>query len=86
MKHDNLDNRKLLLKRDMQTKGLCPKKQLHIDNQRHQYKVRHKGKIRNASYLALRDSFGSDIDILLCEYGLIDSKQQYTFQHHCKKQ
>ena len=79
MKHNYIPYLKFLLRTDMESKKLGPKGRIRVDSQRHTYPVPNKGKISEAAYIASRDNFGRNNDILFCEYGFIDSSKQHTF-------
>ncbi len=63
---------------------------LIADGNRHPYLAKLNGKWQLASYIAARDSFGSNKEFLMCSYGLINSPEQHTFsninrnEHHPK--
>ncbi len=70
---------KFLLRRDMEQKHLAPTELLIIDNLRHLYNVIFGEKSCEASYIASLDCFGRNNLILICSYGLLDSRKQYDF-------
>jgi hypothetical protein len=84
MKTNYLPYFKVLLRKEMKLRGLAPKEKLLIDNNRHTYKVKFEGKEYEATYIATMDNFGSKDLILFCNYGLVNSKKQYSFEKSLK--
>ena len=68
---------KVLLRKQMTRLNLAPKYTLTIDNETHEYYVRHRGKRHKASYSASIDSFDAN-DRLICTLGILDSQLQYS--------
>ncbi len=85
MKTNYLSFLKLLLRIDMQQKSLAPKGPLIIDNLRHMFDVIFNSSPHEASYTASLDCFGRNDLILICSYGLLDSRKQYDFSKSLKE-
>jgi hypothetical protein len=80
MKTNYLPYFKVLLRKEMESNKLAPNEKLLIDNNRHTYKVNFEGKEYEATYFATMYNFGSKDLILFCNYGLVDSKEQHSFE------
>ena len=73
------DQKLLRLKKHMNMNNMLPGEGIIIDNQRHIYWAINNGLRKQASYIATRNPLGRDGPRLICSYGLVDGKAQFSY-------
>jgi hypothetical protein len=73
------DQELLHLKEHMKMKNMLPAEEVIVDNQRHIYWITSNGLPKQASYIATRNPVGKSGPRLICSYGFIDEKEQFTY-------
>lgn len=73
------DKELLPLKEQMQKNNLLPAENILVDNQRHIYWGSKNDLPKQASYIATRNPVGKRGPRLICSYGFIDEKKQFTY-------
>ena len=75
----NHDQELLSLKEHMKMNNMLPAEEVIIDNQRHIYSITNNGLPKQASYIATYNPVGKHGPRLICSYGFIDEKEQFTY-------
>lgn len=75
----NHDRELLCLNEHMKIKNMLPLEDVIIDNQRHIYWITNNGSPKQASYIATRNPVGKRGPRLICSYGFINEKEQFTY-------
>ena len=75
----NHDQELLHLKEHMKMNNMLPAEEIINDNQRHIYWITINDSPKQASYIATRNPVGKRGPRLICSYGLVDEKEQFTY-------
>lgn len=74
-----MNKHEIALKKHMEINNLYPVGGVAVDNQRHMYSVLIDGEIKKASYIATYNPMGEQEPKLVCSYGLIHEKEQFSY-------
>lgn len=74
------DQELLLLKEHMKKNNMLPQEEVIADNQRRTYWITNNGIPKEATYMATtRNPVGRSGPRLICSYGFIEEKEQFTY-------
>lgn len=81
----NHDQELLPLKEHMKMNNMLPAEAIIVDNQRHVYWITNNDLPKQASYIATHNPVDEQGPRLICSYGFIDEKEQFSYSSSDQK-